>query len=81
MAFRRTVQNIVALLGQGATLVLLVVLSGLALPPPPFRRGRARPSLAGTRRSSSNPFDAKKITATRMGSCYFWLMAVILIQT
>ena len=40
---RFVIQNIVTLLGQGVALVILLDFSVLALPPPPFRRGRARP--------------------------------------
>ena len=39
---RGPIQNIVVSLGQGITLVILLVLSLLALPSSPFRRGRAR---------------------------------------
>ena len=39
---RGPIQNIVVSLGQGVTLVILLVLSLLALPLSPFRRGRAR---------------------------------------
>ena len=67
MAFRRTIKNIVVLLPSVA---LLLVFSLLMLAASPFRRARIRPSLAGTRRSSSNLSRTKQKGHRLVSFCF-----------